>query len=364
MATRSRAQMGRKKNAETAAAAVAVAEKKTVDATTAAASSLTSVVDRAQQRARSARDRLPDLARFGLALLLNFSLSSVSEAGLKWLTQDELTSIARESDSMLGTIVSAGWKIFLLTLGWFGDYDGYDLASLALLSHGPTAYLLSVFYGIRPLTAGVYLVSNVVSYFVPFLLFRELSGAHSAAPGTPNREIVIDRGIQVLTSILAGLVYNVVLFLACHTFLPTTLVLHFVDIPTVEPATDAVLLGLGRRPDMLVLSLLFGIAARTFIFTPLVTTPQTAEDEQSADFDPVSATLGQTVAWNLWGYTTQTKVSIKRTAAAVLATAVSTYLQCTLTIRGVESLGAAVWAGVWATATLATGLSLRYVGSI
>lgn len=27
---------------------------------------------------------------------------------------------------------------FGLALGWFGNYDGYDLAALALLSHGPT----------------------------------------------------------------------------------------------------------------------------------------------------------------------------------------------------------------------------------
>jgi hypothetical protein len=26
---------------------------------------------------------------------------------------------------------------FELGLGWFGDYDGYDLAAISLLSHGP-----------------------------------------------------------------------------------------------------------------------------------------------------------------------------------------------------------------------------------
>jgi len=223
-----------------------------------------------------------------------------------------------------------------------------------------------VFYGIPALTAGAYLAANVVSYFLPFLLLRPLSGAHSAAPGIPNREIVVDRGIQVLTSLSSGLIYNVVLFLACRSFLPSILVLYFNDIPTIAPAADdpVLLFGLGKRPETVVLSLLFGIAARTFIFTPLVTTPRTAEDEQAAEFDPVSATLGQTVAWNLWGYTTQTKVSIARTAAAMLVTAVSTYLQCTLAIRGVESPGAAVYAGVWSVAAMFTGLSLRYVGSI
>ncbi|KAM7202076.1 hypothetical protein V8F20_004530 [Naviculisporaceae sp. PSN 640] len=337
-------------------------EEKPVDVTTAAESSLASAVTRLQRRAEHARNRLPRLARFALSLILTFTLSSLSQAVLKWSAQGELENFARSSDSKTELVLAAGWKIFLLAFGWFGDYDGYDIASLALLSHGPTAYLLSVFYGIRPLTTGVYLVANVVSYCLPFLLFRELSGAHSAAPSTPNREIVIDRGIQVLTSLLAGLIYNVVLFLACRTFLPTTLVLYFVDIPTVVPATDAVLLDFGKRPEMVVLSLLFGLAARTFIFTPLVATPQTTEDVQSAEFGPVSATLGQTVAWNLWGYTTQTKVSILRTAAAMLVTAASTYLQCTLTIKGVESPGAAIWAGVWGAATMATGLSLRYVG--
>jgi hypothetical protein len=30
---------------------------------------------------------------------------------------------------------------FALALGWFGDYDGYDLAALSLLAHGPAVSL-------------------------------------------------------------------------------------------------------------------------------------------------------------------------------------------------------------------------------
>lgn len=229
-------------------------------------------------------------------------------------------------------------------------------------AHGQT-FLVSVFYGIRPLTAGAYLAVDVVSAFLPFLLLRRLSGAHSAAPGTPNREIVADRGIQVLTSLQSALVYSVVLFLANRFLLPNTLVLHFAGIPTIQPAADAVFLGFGS-PTSQVLSLLFGVAARTFIFTPFVTTPSTPQDQKNAEFDPVNATLGQTIAWNLWGYTTQTKVSLRRTAVAMLFTAVGTYLDTALAIKGVEPYGAAVYAGVWVIAALVTGLSLRYVGGI
>jgi hypothetical protein len=221
---------------------------------------------------------------------------------------------------------------------------------------------MSVFYGVRALTAGAYLGVDVVSLFLPFLLLRRLSGAHSAAPGTPNRDIVVDKGIQVLTSLQSALVYSVVLFLGSRYLLPNSLVLYFEGIPTIQPAADAALLGVGS-PITQLLSVLFGLAARTFIFTPLVTTPQTSEDQKNAQFDPVNATLGQTVAYNLWGYTTRTKVSLIRTAVAMLFTAVGTYLDTALAIKGVEPYGAAVYAGMWVTAALVTGLSLRYVGS-
>lgn len=239
---------------------------------------------------------------------------------------------------------------------WHGRAQSTDV-------HGAQTYLISVFYGIRALTAGAYLAVDVVSTFLPFLLLRRLSGAHSAAPGIPNRDIVVDRGIQALTSAQSALVYSVVLFLASRYFLPNNLVLYFEGIPTITPAADATFLGFGT-PTTQLLSLLFGLAARTFIFTPFLATPPTSEDQKNAEFDPVHASLGQTVAWNLWGYTTRTKVSLIRTAVAMLFTGVGTFLDTTLAIKGVEPYGAAVYAGVWVIAALVTGLSLRYVGSI
>ncbi|KAL2168179.1 hypothetical protein VTG60DRAFT_296 [Thermothelomyces hinnuleus] len=307
--------------------------------------------------------RLPGPVRFALAVVLSFALSSLGRLFVDHCSNNEIGGIAREGISRKELSILAAWKLFGLALGWWYDYDGFDLAALALLSHGPVTFLISVFYGIRAITAGAYLAVDVVSAFVPFLLLRRLSGAHAAAPGVPNRDIVADRGIQVLTSLHSALVYSVVLFLAGRFVLPNTLVLYFEGIPTIQPAADATLLGFGS-PTTQLLSLLFGLAARTFIFTPLVTTPTTAEDRKNAEFDPVSASLGQTVAWNLWGYTTRTKVSLIRTAVAMLFTAVGTYLDTVLVISGVEPYGAAVYASVWVIATLVTGLSLRYVGSI
>ncbi|KAK0722936.1 hypothetical protein B0T26DRAFT_642211 [Lasiosphaeria miniovina] len=310
------------------------------------------------------RAKLPEALRFALVVVLSFSIAALGQAFLHQMTAGEVDSIARQPAPTTTEIaVLAGWRLLALALGWLGDFDAVDLAALALLSHGPAAHLTSAFYGIRALTAAAYLGLDVVSTFLPFLLLRQISGAHSAAPGVPNREIVVDRGIQVLTGLLSGLTYTVILFLASRAYLPTALVLYFDDIPTIIPAAEAGMFFVGS-PLTQAATMLFGVAARSFIFTPTVTTPPTAQDQENAEFDPVRATLGETVAWNLWGFTSRTKVSISRTAVAMLFTGVGTYLQCALTINGVESYGAVVYASAWVMATLVTGLAMKYVATV
>lgn len=99
-----------------------------------------------------------------------------------------------------------------------------------------------------------------------------------------------------------------------------------------------------------------------FIFAPFAAQGKVPEDEKLKDFDPATATLGETVYANVWGYTAKTKVVIRRTAVAVAVTAINTYLACTMTIYGISSAGATAYAAVWAFAALCTGLGLGLVG--
>jgi len=202
---------------------------------------------------------------------------------------------------------------------------------------------------------------DVLSSFLPFALLRPLSGPHSAAATLPNRDLVADRTVQAYTTLLAGAVYCVTLSTAYNTFLPKTLVLYFRGLDSIEPARSATTFLFVSTPAVL-LSLLFGLAARTFIFTPFATTGRSPDDARLDDFDPVRATLQETVWWNLWGYTAQAKVAIERTAAVVLVTGIRTYLECSLTVAGVENTGALAYASVWCAAALVTGLALRFVG--
>lgn len=124
----------------------------------------------------------------------------------------------------------------------------------------------------------------------------------------------------------------------------------------MEPAYGA------TYTEVLPVTVLLGLAASTFIFSPFATTGKAKEDAEIEKFDPVSASLGQTVWWNFWGYTAKTKVVIQRTAMAIFLTGVSTYLGCTRTIYGVESIGAAAYAAVWVAGAFFTGVGLGLVG--
>ncbi len=99
--------------------------------------------------------KIPPRIRFPLVVILSLTLSSL----LYSFTADytDLASVSRsfsEPDALLVAVGLVGWRTwvvalqwlgsilmrcyrFELGLGWFGNYDGYDLAALSLLSHGP-----------------------------------------------------------------------------------------------------------------------------------------------------------------------------------------------------------------------------------
>jgi hypothetical protein len=202
------------------------------------------------------------------------------------------------------------------------------------------------------------LAIDVLSAVVPLQLLRPLSGVHSGAY-VPNKEIITDIPIQVYTTLLPAAIYGVVLVSAFGAFLPKYLVLYFGGIPTLRPAYEA------GYVSLVPVTVLLGYAARNFIFTPFAAAADpTADDTKLEEFDPATATLQQTFYHNVWGYSTKSKVVILRTGALVLTTGIDTYLHCALTITGVESYGAIVYASVWATAALLTGMALGIVGSV
>lgn len=224
-------------------------------------------------------------------------------------------------------------------------------------------YLLSSFYEIRPLTVLSSLLIDVVTTYLPFRLLRPLSAAHAATSTSdvaivPNQPIVTDFTIQLLTTILAAAIYSVTLFGAYQLYLPVTLVTYFNDIPSIAKAHASSAIEL--FPVVFVL----GAAARTFIFTPATATAPNSADARKTAFNPVTASFFETLRHNVWGYSKRSKIVISRTATLMLACGVNTFVQCYVTIEGVEPTGALGYAALWVLAAGFTGLSLGLVGAV
>lgn len=216
-------------------------------------------------------------------------------------------------------------------------------------------YLLAAFYNLKPATGVSALLIDILSAAVPFLLLRPLSAVHKSSAKLPNRDL-LDLVTQLYTTGLASAISSVIVVLSFRFVLPRVLVLYFAGVPSLEPAYSA------SYATILPVTLVFGAAASNFIFAPFATTGQAKEDAAIGEFDPAAATLGETVQWNLFGYTAKTKVGVRRTAIAALVTAVNTYLALTMTIYGVHATGAASYAAVWVSAIVFSGLGLGLVG--
>ncbi|KEY70262.1 hypothetical protein S7711_04370 [Stachybotrys chartarum IBT 7711] len=334
------------------AAEAEVAEDRVIAETIVAPAAALVAASEHPQHAARRNATVPVVAQFPLAAIMSFAAASMGYSLMNELTGSELSAAIRTQDTWAEVGVLATWRLFELALGWFGNLDSIDVATMDLLSHGPSLYLLSTFYNLSPGTALGALAVNTVSAAIPFYFFRPLSGAH-ASPAV--REFV-DLPLLVYTTALSSAIYTVTLVLSLRLFLPRILILYFDRIPSLEPAYAA------SYAATLPVTLLLGAAASAFIFTPFAATGKAKEDDRIGEFDPVEASLSETVWWNFWGYTAKAKVVIRRTAIVMLLTGVNTYLNCTRTMYGVESKGALAYALVWVAAAFGTGVSLGLVG--
>jgi hypothetical protein len=146
----------------------------------------------------------------------------------------------------------------------------------------------------------------------------------------------------------------VTLFSAYTIYLPVYFVTYFTNIHTIAAAHNASLI------TLFPISLVLGLGAKSFIFTPATAVPS-----RGIIFNPETATLAETLWYNVWGgYSPRTKVVITRTVTLMLVSGVNTFVQTFVTTEGVEVLGALGYSAVWVVAGGATGVALGVVGAV
>ena len=205
------------------------------------------------------------------------------------------------------------------------------------------------------------LTIDVVTTYLPFQLLREVSPTHATeAPKglVSNRSVINDFSVRLYTTLLAAGIYGVIVFGSFGTWLPVYLVTHFDGIRDISAAHSAAL------PFLIMSFLPIGYAAREFLFTAATGARPDAYDKELARFNPATATLNETIMYNLLGYSKRTRTLVKRTATVAITGGLHTWLETYITIEGVEGLGAAGWSIVWAIAAALTGAAYWWVADV
>ena len=136
------------------------------------------------------------------------------------------------------------------------------------------------------------------------------------------------------------------------------LVTHFDGIRDIGAAHGAAF------PFLIWSFLPVGYAAREFLFSPSAGAKKDTSDVKREAFNPVTATLGETVVYNLWGYSKKNRVLIIRTATLATVSWLSSWYQIYFTVEGAEGYGAAIWSGIWAFAAVVTGAAFAWVEDV
>lgn len=209
---------------------------------------------------------------------------------------------------------------------------------------------------------------DVTTLAIPFALLRSLNHARRGDKvKTANQAVAQDRGVQYLIAAFGASIYAIVVYGSFTTWLPTYMIIHFDGLRSLERA---------HNTGILLLLALFGplgYAATQFIFVPAVgsagnpgiTDP--ALKPGKVAFNPETATIGQTVAWNLGfgehGLTHRGEILFKRTATLAASSFISTFIRAYVIVDGTELLGALGWASVWGSAAALVGVAYAWVGN-
>ncbi|QIW95804.1 hypothetical protein AMS68_001322 [Peltaster fructicola] len=317
-----------------------------------------------KKTARKARNFLDHL-RFPLVLILSLSLRLAAYTLVAEWAGLELASVSRDlrKDWQVGAVLT--WKVLELIGVWWAEYDWIDLASLSLLSNLPFYFLLSSFYQLSGLSIGTSLTIDIVSLTLPFILLRShvRSTRDEDLLRPLGRAVAHDYQILALTSVLAAVVFGATLYISFASWLPVHMIEHFDNLRTLDIAHDSNIYKLAG------LFVPAGLAAMHFLFLPTVSASNSllsALDSVTKDapFDPESATLLQTIAYNFGlkeEMSAKTEVLFKRTAVLALGSAINTFVRVFATIDGAEASGALGWAALWAGAISFVGVVFRWV---
>lgn len=313
--------------------------------------------------------------------ILSFGLSTVLHSVTAEISGFQLATASRALNEPWQIGALLGWKVVELATAWIAGYDcmlansvrsqngsaddvdlDEDIAALTLLTNQPYYYLLHAFWSIQLVPVLLGLLFDVAVIAVPFALLRPLRRVHELnTPKTGNQALATDWQIMVLTAALAATLYAVTFYLSYYANLSVFLITHFDNIPTMQARDSSI-------PQLVQLFVVTGIAAMLFLFRPTIAaagrpglTEPKPRSRKVKKFNPETATLGETFAYNLGygesGWSRRAQVIAKRTLVLVACTFANTFVRVFGTVEGADVVGALGYAGIWAGANVVVGIA-------
>lgn len=228
------------------------------------------------------------------------------------------------------------------------------------MANAPYYALLYLFYGVKFEPLFLSLAIDMFSLWFPFYILRPLNYHNnlrtSTTSGTP-KDLAIDKTIQLYMTVFAASIYGTALYLSLWSWLPVFMINSFEEVLTLEFAHNAVF------PVVMLACLPIGWAAKGFLFsTSIVYARASAGDYKQ--FDPKTASLADTLMWNLGvrQFSSREGILFKRMFLLVAFTAIHSFVRVFGTVEGATVYGAAGWSALWSLAALAIGYGFLYIG--
>jgi hypothetical protein len=219
-----------------------------------------------------------------------------------------------------------------------------DIAALTAITTMPYAYLLSTYYDISSPTVLALVTIEVTAIAVPTFLLRPRSAVNDPNVPLRSRYLLNSTQVSITNVLLATGVYVVVLFSTFRTDQFRSFLVTHLDVRTLEGAYAETIFTLISK------LIAAGLATKTFLLNPsLGASPNPGDATPVEIFDPLTATLPQTVKHNVWFFNRRTRTLIQQTTIASLFLFVNT-VQRSMSLNGTTFVGAAGYASIWVMA--------------
>ena len=341
---------------------------------------------------------LASLGQFLITATATLVLQTVFSAVVEKTRGKDLGNVARRLESTWSALGLTAWKLLELAVGWaagYGSKPGFCIAQSANRNtdHGadvgiapfiallrlPHMYLLNAFYEVPfgPLLAE--LVAHFLSASIGFSIYRRPANYNtSKSVKVLGPTMRADYSFHLECTVFSAALNAVIVLVSMYTWLPVHLAVYWDGLKSLDKAHEATILsmlqhfaGIGWCTTYLLLDYAsYESREQAKTQDPVIA------DEKHKQFDPVTASLGEHLQYNIANllFWQRLKPScrslLKHTMFLAVCLTIDAAFQSCATISGCELsgmnwiAGPLPWGMLWGFGMIVSGVALGWVAGV